>query len=100
MDAAETWLQEHDPVYLKSRQDWKHLNEDGEYETPAQEVPWGDANDLEDAVAMGIGRYVEAVPFVGCAMCGLDFKPQTPWHRYCSEACQQREAKRRQRRAA
>ena len=41
MDAAEAWLWANDPDYPLSRQGWKHLNDEGEYETPPEEIPSG-----------------------------------------------------------
>lgn len=95
MDAAEAWLQTNDPSYLRSRQAWKNIDsETGDCETPPQEIPAGDGGDLELLVAYEHGRYVESVPHVSCGRCGLEFVPQTAWHRYCSEACK-KQAKRR-----
>lgn len=97
MDPAEAWLQTHDLAYLKTRQGWKHLNEDGEYETPWQEIPAGLGRELEGLIVTGEGRYVETPDWRTCESCGEEFVASDEDRLYCSSRCKEREKKRRQR---
>ena len=98
MDAAEAWLRENDPEYARTSEAWKHVTT-GEYVPPAQEIPVGDARDIERLVERGDGKYVGPVEWRTCdrRRCGMEFVPKTPWQRYCSEFCQRAESERRRR---
>mgnify|MGYP000103121586 FL=1 len=89
MDAAEQWLSENDPEYEKHRRGWCNLDQDGEYKTPAQEIPVGGAEELQLLVDHGHGVYVEHPDWQRCRECDADFAPVASWHVFCSEACQQ-----------
>ena len=94
MDSAELWLLENDPNYVKASQDWKHLKT-GEYVCPPQEIPWGNADDIQMLVDAGEARYLPVPARRACESCGYLFVPNTPWQRFCREPCRKRVANRR-----
>lgn len=90
MDAATAWLVENDIDYENSRRSWRHINDDGEYDGPSQERPYGLASDLAQLVASDRGRYVESVEHRSCNQCDTLFVPLSAIHTYCSELCRER----------
>ncbi len=95
MDAATAWLIEHDMEYETSRRSWRHLNDDGEYGTPSQEIPSGSSGDLAHLVATGRGKFVESVDHRQCDQCDTLFVPLSAIHIHCSELCRGRARKSR-----
>lgn len=98
MDAAEAWLAQHDPDYESSRQSWRHLNTDGEYETPRQEIPWGDATAVARLVERGAATYTELSENERrCRYCDTVFVVWKSDHVYCSATCRQHDRPKRDR---
>lgn len=89
MDAAEAWLREHDPDYTQARQAWRDLDEEGAYQTPPREIPWGTATDVARLLDTGAARAVQPASARHCAHCDAPFIAQVAWHRYCTRTCWQ-----------
>lgn len=91
MDAATAWLKEHDPDYATTRAAWKDLDDDGAYQTPAQEIPAGLIRGDEPIVLLvdsGRAHLVTSTEYKSCLNCGRLFQPTASRHEYCSELCQ------------
>ena len=99
LDAAEAWLQEHDPDYEHSRESWRHVRGE-DYTAPRQEVSVGDARDIERIVyGEQRGQWL-AAQYAGeryCNECGRTYTPRQYNQRYCSQKHYWRAKKREQR---
>jgi hypothetical protein len=100
VDDAERWLYFNDPDYMSKSQGWKHVRT-GTYVGPSQEIPVGGIKEIERLIEAGTASPIRPVEWLVCARarCKMEFQPTTSWQRYCSELCQQAEAKRRRRAA-
>ena len=102
MDAATAWLKEHDPDYTHTRLAWRDLDDDGEYQTPAQEIPAGLIRGGEEIVLLldsGRADLVRPVDDKACLNCGRMFAPTVARNDYCSETCQAKRKRQRDRAA-
>jgi predicted nucleic acid-binding Zn ribbon protein len=100
MDSAEAWLSEHDPDYAETKQDWKHVTT-GRYEVPKEESLHDETQEsVYELLELG-AEPVKGVPRRACECCGLSFEAERRdgnGQRFCTEKCQWRYKKRRQRR--
>jgi hypothetical protein len=102
MDAATAWLKEHDPEYATSRLAWKDLDDDGAYQTPAQEIPAGLIRGNEEIVLMvdnGTAQLVQPIDYKACLNCGRLYQPTVARSLYCSDTCQAKRRRERDRAA-
>lgn len=89
MDAAEKWLNANDPSYALSARAWKHIDENGEYRTPREELPVGglqEISTLVDAGAKPVGNTTAALDRA-CVRCNQTFVPWDGDQKYCGDLC-------------
>lgn len=101
LDYAEAWLQEHDPIYDKSSQAWRHLR--GERcVTPHREEVAGGIFEIERLIereaAEPLDDPYDALTERECSECQRRFMPYKGDHGTCSKRCYQRAYMRERRR--
>lgn len=92
---GEAWLAENDDSYEESAKSWRH-SDGKDCDPPGQEVPTGGDGDLEVLVEEGAGQWLQRPQRKPCSNCTYLFSPNTPWQRFCREACKKQAKRKRQ----